>query len=266
MKPIQPKAKPAGGSALISIRHLTKRYDDKTVVDDVSFDLPKGKVISFIGPNGAGKSTVFGILARLIERTSGEVKFEGLDVVKWPSRKLAQRLAILTQANSVQMKLTVRELVSFGRFPKSGSHLSAEDWAIVDRSIAYMELEPFAERFIDEMSGGQRQRAFIAMVLAQDADCILLDEPTNNLDIYHATQMMKLVRRLCDELGKTVVLVLHEINLAAFHSDWICAFKDGRIAASGEVEAVMTPETLRAIYGVDFEIHRIEGKPLAIFH
>ena len=95
---------------------------------------------------------------------------------------------------------------------------------------------------------------------------MLLDEPTNNLDIYHATQMMKLVRRLCDELGKTVILVLHEINLAAFHSDYVCAFKDGRVAAFGTVDEVMTSETLETIYGVPFEIHRIEGRPLAIFH
>jgi len=140
------------------------------------------------------------------------------------------------------------------------------DWTKVDQAIHYMELEAFADRFIDEMSGGQRQRAFIAMVLAQDTEYVLLDEPTNNLDIYHATQMMKLVRRLCDELGKTVILVLHEINLAAFYSDVICAFKDGRIAAQGTVDEVMTPENLKRIYGVDFEIHRIDGKPLAIFH
>ena len=125
----------------------------------------------------------------------------------------------------------MRELVAFGRFPHSGSALSADDWTKVDQAIHYMELEAFADRFIDEMSGGQRQRAFIAMVLAQDTEYVLLDEPTNNLDIYHATQMMKLVRRLCDELGKTVILVLHEINLAAFYSDVICAFKDGRVAA-----------------------------------
>ena len=129
-----------------------------------------------------------------------------------------------------------------------------------------MELEAFADRFIDEMSGGQRQRAFIAMVLAQDTEYVLLDEPTNNLDIYHATQMMKLVRRLCDELGKTVILVLHEINLAAFYSDYICAFKNGKIAAWGTVNEVMTPEQLKLIYGVDFQIHEIDGRPLAIFH
>lgn len=251
---------------MLTIRNLRKTYEDATVVDDVSLELPHGKVISMIGPNGAGKSTVLGMISRLVARSSGAVEFQGKDLDKWESRELAKHLAILTQANNVQMQLTVRELVAFGRFPHSGSNLSQKDWEIVDRSISYMELEDFAERFIDEMSGGQRQRAFIAMVLAQDTEYVLLDEPTNNLDIYHATQMMKLVRRLCDELGKTVILVLHEINLAAFYSDYICAFKNGKIAAWGTVNEVMTPEQLKLIYGVDFQIHEIDGRPLAIFH
>lgn len=251
---------------MLTIRNLRKTYEDATVVDDVSLELPHGKVISMIGPNGAGKSTVLGMISRLVAKSSGAVEFQGKDLEKWESRELAKHLAILTQANNVQMKLTVRELVAFGRFPHSGSNLSQKDWEIVDRSIRYMELESFAERFIDEMSGGQRQRAFIAMVLAQDTEYVLLDEPTNNLDIYHATQMMKLVRRLCDELGKTVILVLHEINLAAFYSDYICAFKSGKIAAWGTVNEVMTPEQLKLIYGVDFQIHEIDGRPLAIFH
>ena len=251
---------------MLTIRNLRKTYEDETVVDDVSLELPHGKVISMIGPNGAGKSTVLGMISRLVAKSAGVVEFQGKDLEKWESRELAKHLAILTQANNVQMKLTVRELVAFGRFPHSGSNLSQKDWEIVDRSIRYMELESFAERFIDEMSGGQRQRAFIAMVLAQDTEYVLLDEPTNNLDIYHATQMMKLVRRLCDDLGKTVILVLHEINLAAFYSDYICAFKNGRIAAWGTVNEVMTPEQLKLIYGVDFQIYEIDGRPLAIFH
>lgn len=251
---------------MLTIRNLRKTYEDATVVDDVSLELPHGKVISMIGPNGAGKSTVLGMISRLVAKSAGVVEFQGKDLEKWESRELAKHLAILTQANNVQMKLTVRELVAFGRFPHSGSNLSQKDWEIVDRSIRYMELESFAERFIDEMSGGQRQRAFIAMVLAQDTEYVLLDEPTNNLDIYHATQMMKLVRRLCDDLGKTVILVLHEINLAAFYSDYICAFKNGRIAAWGTVNEVMTPEQLKLIYGVDFQIYEIDGRPLAIFH
>ncbi|MCR1843353.1 ABC transporter ATP-binding protein [Murimonas intestini] len=248
------------------IEGLTKKYDDKTVVDSVTFEIPKGKVLSLIGPNGAGKSTVMGIISRLVARDAGLVSFDGKDISKWKSRELAKRLAILTQSNNIQMKLTVRELVAFGRFPYSGNRTTKEDEEIIDKAIAYMELEEFQDRFIDELSGGQRQRAYIAMVIAQDTEYILLDEPTNNLDIYHATNMMKIVRRLCDELGKTVILVLHEINYAAFYSDYICAFVDGKIAKFGTVEEVMTKENLSQIYRVDFEIQEIEGKPLSIYY
>ena len=250
----------------MQIKNLTKKYDDKAVVDSVSFEIPKGKVISLIGTNGAGKSTVMGMISRLIAHDSGQVNFEGTDITKWKSKELSKRLAILTQSNNIQMKLTVRELVAFGRFPYSGGRITKEDQEIIDKAISYMELEEFQDRFIDELSGGQRQRACIAMVIAQDTEYVLLDEPTNNLDIYHATNMMKIVRRLCDELGKTVVLVLHEINYAAFYSDYICAFVDGKIAKFGTVEEVMTKENLSEIYKVDFEIMEIEGKPLSIYY
>lgn len=245
---------------------LVKKYDGKAVVDEVSFEIPKGKVISLIGPNGAGKSTVMGVISRLIARDGGRVSFEGNDISRWKSKELAKRLAILTQSNNIQMKLTVEELVAFGRFPYSGGRLTEEDKRIVEQAITYMELNEFRDRFIDELSGGQRQRAYIAMVIAQDTEYVLLDEPTNNLDIYHATNMMKIVRRLCDKLGKTVILVLHEINYAAFYSDYICAFKDGKIAKFGTVQEVMTKETLARIYDVDFEIMEIEGKPLSIYY
>ena len=220
------------------VKEITKRYDGKAVVDGVSFEIPKGKVLSLIGPNGAGKSTVMGMLSRLIARDSGIVDFEGTEITRWKSRELSKRLAILTQ----------------------------EDNEIIDRAIAYMELGDFEEQFIDELSGGQRQRAYIAMVIAQDTEYILLDEPTNNLDIYHATNLMRIVRRLCDELGKTVILVLHEINYAAFYSDYICAFVDGKIAKFGTVQEVITKENLSDIYKVDFEIMQIEGKPLSIYY
>ena len=248
------------------VERLTKKYDAKAVVDSVSFEVPEGKVISLIGPNGAGKSTVMGIISRLIAQDAGLVNFDGKDISKWKSKELAKRLAILTQSNNIQMKLTVRELVAFGRFPYSGGRLNEEDEELVDKAIHYMELEEFEDRFIDELSGGQRQRAYIAMVIAQDTEYVLLDEPTNNLDIYHATNMMKIVRRLCDELGKTVVLVLHEINYAAFYSDYICAFVDGKIAKFGTVKEVMTKENLSEIYRVDFEIQEIQGKPLSIYY
>lgn len=250
----------------MNVVDLVKSYGDKAVVKEVSFEVPKGKVLSLIGPNGAGKSTVMGMISRLIAKDAGVINFEGEDLSRWKSKELAKHLAILTQHNHVQMKLTVRELVAFGRFPYSGSRLTEEDQAMVDRAISYMELEEFEDRYLDELSGGQRQRAYIAMVIAQDTEYVLLDEPTNNLDIYHSSNLMRMARKLCDELGKTVILVLHEINYAAFYSDYICAFKNGRIAKFGPVEEVVNKETLSDIYNVDFEIMNIGGKPLTIYY
>ena len=250
----------------MDIKQLTKSYEGKLVVSDVTFEIPKNKVTSFIGPNGAGKSTVLNIITRLISGDSGEVSLDDIDMKKWKSKELAKKLAILTQTNNIQMKLTVRELVSFGRFPYSGSNLDKDDYKKVDEAIAYMELEEFSDRFIDELSGGQRQRAYIAMVIAQDTEYVFLDEPTNNLDIYHSSNMMKLVRRLCDELGKTVILVLHEINFASCYSDYIGAFKDGKLHKFGEVNEVMTKENLKELYNVEFDIQMRNGKPISIFY
>ncbi|NCB70566.1 MAG: ATP-binding cassette domain-containing protein [Clostridia bacterium] len=250
----------------MKINRLSKSYGGRNVVNNVNFEIPKGKVLSLIGPNGAGKSTVLGMISRLVERDSGSVEFEGLDILRWKSRDLSKKLAILTQSNNINAKLTVRELVTFGRFPYSGNHLTAEDSRIIDEALAYMELTDMQDKFVDELSGGQRQRAYIAMVIAQDTEYVFLDEPTNNLDIYHATNMMKIIRKLCDELGKTIILVLHDINYAAFYSDYICAFKDGKIEKFGTVEEVMQKDILSEIYNVDFEIREIDGKPLSIYY
>ncbi|WP_409967552.1 ATP-binding cassette domain-containing protein [Bengtsoniella intestinalis] len=250
----------------MKINGLYKSFGTKIVVNDVSFTIPKGKVTALIGPNGAGKSTVLNMITRLIARDAGRILIDDKDLADYQSHDLAKRLAILTQTNHITMKLTVRELVAFGRFPHAGSRLGQADWAKVDEAIAYMEMSEFSSRFIDELSGGQRQRAYIAMVLAQDTEYVFLDEPTNNLDIYHSSNMMKLCRKFSDELGKTVILVLHEINFAACYSDYIGAFKDGALYQFDTVDKVMTAETLKALYQVDFQIQQLNGKPVSLYY
>lgn len=250
----------------MKISNLSKNYNAKKVVNSVNLEIKKNKVTSFIGPKGAGKSTVMGMISRLILKDEGEIDFYDLDIAKWNSKELAKKLAILTQANNIQMKLTVYELVAFGRFPYSKGKLNELDKEKIQDAIDYMELNDIKNQYIDELSGGQRQRAFIAMVIAQDTEYVLLDEPTNNLDIYHATKLMRTVRRLCDELGKTVILVLHDINYASFYSDYICAFKDGKIAFYGSANDVITKENLKKVYNVDFEIIIKEGKSLSIYY
>ena len=209
------------------VQELTKQYDGKTVVDGVSFAIPKGKVISLIGPNGAGKSTVMGMISRLIAHDSGLIDFEGKDIGKWKSKELSKRLAILTQSNNIQMKLTVRELVTFGRFPYSGNRVTPEDQKIIDRAIAYMELEEFQDRFIDELSGGQRQRALIAMVIAQDTEYVLLDEPTSNLDSLNEAVILRSV--LQARQGKTFVLVSHRESTMRI-ADIVYSAENGKVS------------------------------------
>ena len=193
---------------MIQVRELSKFYGKKAVVEKVNVNIHRGKITSFIGPNGAGKSTLLSMVSRLLDADTGEVLVDKDNVKKMKSNEFSKRVSILKQSNFMNVRLTIRELVSFGRFPHSRGRLTAEDIRIVDQAMDYMDLMDMQDDYLDELSGGQRQRAFIAMVIAQDTDYILLDEPLNNLDMKHSVQIMKILRRLVDELGKTVVIVL----------------------------------------------------------
>ncbi len=245
---------------------VTKRHGEAVVVDGVTLRLPAGGITSIIGPNGAGKSTLLSVISRLLPASAGRVTVDGLDVARTPGEVLARRLSILRQDNHVPARLTVRDLVTFGRYPHSKGRPTVEDRAHVKRALARMALEPLAERFLDELSGGQRQRAFVAMVLCQDTDYVLLDEPLNNLDMRHATSMMRQLRAAAAELGKTIVLVLHDINFASVHSDRIVAMRDGRVVLEGTPAEVIRPEAIRAIYDLDATVHEIGGDRIAVYY
>ncbi|MDZ5783580.1 iron ABC transporter ATP-binding protein [Marinococcus luteus] len=250
---------------MVQVMNVTKKYDETPVVDDVSVTIKQGQITSFIGPNGAGKSTLLAMISRLIAKDAGEVRIGDKDITKTKSRELAKKLAILKQSNEMNARLTVRELISFGRFPYSQGRLSAEDWEHVDQAIDYMELETMQDSFIHQLSGGQRQRAFIAMVIAQDTDYILLDEPLNNLDMKHSVQIMKVLRRLVKDMGKTVLLVIHDINFASCYSDDIVALKNGHIVAQGTTEEMMASEVLTDIYEMDMPICRINDQKICVY-
>ncbi|QAY71377.1 ABC transporter ATP-binding protein [Xylanimonas protaetiae] len=247
----------------IDVRGVTKRYGTTVVVDDVALRLPAGGVVSVIGPNGAGKSTLLGVVARLLPADVGSVLVDGDDVATTKGDVLARRLGILKQDNHLAVRLTVRDLVTFGRYPHTQGRTTPDDHAHVDAALAYLELTDLAHRYLDELSGGQRQRAFVAMVLAQDTDYVLLDEPLSNLDLKHARAMMRLARRAADELGKTVVAVLHDVNFASCWSDTIVAMRDGRVVAHGTPEEVVTEAVLREVYDVDVTIHETAGRRVA---
>ncbi|UYN99256.1 MAG: ABC transporter ATP-binding protein [Devosia sp.] len=245
---------------------VTKNYGPTCVVDDVSLELPQGGITSIIGPNGAGKSTLLSMVSPLMAMDKGTVSVGGLDVTKAPSDELARRLSILRQDNHMTARLTVHDLVSFGRYPHTKGRLNENDREHIERAIGYLDLGALSARFLDELSGGQRQRAFVAMVLAQDTDYVLLDEPLNNLDMKHAMGMMKLLRQAADELGKTVVLVLHDINFASWYSDHIVAMKDGKVAAQGSADAMIRPEVLSGIYEMEIKVHEIGGQRISVYY
>ena len=250
---------------MIEINKVSKQYGATTVVDDVTTVIPAGGLTSIIGPNGAGKSTLLSMVSRLIPMEEGSVTVDGLDVSKTPSKTLAKKLAILRQDNHVSLRLRVRDLVGFGRFPHNGGQATREDRAIIAQAMQEMDITPLAFKYLDELSGGQRQRAFIAMVLAQDTDYILLDEPLNNLDMRHSVEMMKLMRRLVDEQGKTVVVVLHDINFASVYSDTIVAMRDGRLVQQSSPDELMTTEKLAEVYQMQIPIHEIDGKRIGVY-
>ncbi|WP_312947815.1 ABC transporter ATP-binding protein [Agrobacterium sp.] len=251
---------------MIVTNGISKAYDNSLVVDDVSITIPVGGLTSIIGPNGAGKSTLLSIIARLMAMDKGTVTVDGMDVTKTQSDQLARRLSILRQDNHISSRLTVRDLVTFGRYPYSKGRPTVEDKVHVDQAMQYLNLEPLADRFLDELSGGQRQRAFVAMVLCQDTDYVLLDEPLNNLDMKHASAMMKILRKAADDLKKTVVLVLHDINFASWYSDHIIAMRDGKVWGTGTVNDIIDTDALREIYDMQIAIHEIDGRRIGLFY
>ena len=250
---------------MIEVKNLTKKYGSKTVVDNVSFNIEKGKITSFIGPNGAGKSTVLSMISRIMDKDNGTVIIDGTELEKWNDKELAKKLSILKQSNNINVRLTIREIVSFGRYPHCEGRLKEEDIKYVDEAIAYMELTDIQHRYLDELSGGQRQRAYIAMVLAQNTEYVFLDEPLNNLDMKHSVSMMKVFRRLVDELNKTVVIVMHDINFASVYSDNIVVLKNGKLAKNDTTDKIINKETLEDIYEIDFDIREINGKKISIY-
>ena len=250
---------------MIHVSGVSKTYGTQTVVDDVSCYIKDGGITSIIGPNGAGKSTLLSMVSRLLPMDAGAVTIDGLDVSKTAGKELARKMAILRQDNQLTVRLTVRDLVGFGRFPHNNGRPTANDKAHIEQALEYLDLTSMADKFVDELSGGQRQRAFIAMVLAQDTDYLLLDEPLNNLDMKHSVEMMRLLRRLTDELGKTVVLVIHDINFASCYSDSIIAMRSGQLVHQGPPAQIMHAEVLRDVYEIDIRIEEIEGNRIGVY-
>ncbi len=251
---------------MIEVIGLTKAYGPTAVVDAIDLVIPRGGITSIIGANGAGKSTLLSLMARLLTPDSGSITVDGRTVSATKSADLAKQLAILRQDNHLAARLTVADLVAFGRYPHSRGRLTVVDQGHIQRAIDYLDLGALTERYLDELSGGQRQRAFVAMVLCQDTDYVLLDEPLNNLDMSHAAAMMRLLRRAADDLGKTIVMVVHDINFASTHSDHIVGMKDGRVVHQGPPAQVIDSGPLHDIFGIHVGVHLIDGHRIGVYY
>lgn len=236
------------------------------ILDNITTTIAKGGITAIIGPNGAGKSTLLSIIGRLLMPNFGYVTVGDLDVITTRSDLLAKRLAILRQENQLSTRLTVEELAAFGRFPHSKGHLIDSDRKKITESLAFLDLLDLRYRYLDELSGGQRQRAYIAMVLCQDTDYLLLDEPLNNLDMKHAVGIMKLLRRAANELGKTIIMVIHDINFASVYSDSILAMKQGKLLYQGTVADIMQPEVVQNIFDIEVTIKELDDQLIALYY
>nr|WP_272905496.1 ATP-binding cassette domain-containing protein [Sediminivirga luteola] len=245
---------------------VRKDYASDVRIGPVTVQIPQGGITALVGPNGAGKSTILTMIGRLLDIDHGSIQVAGHDVVNTPSKAIARILSILRQENHFVTRLTVRQLVGFGRFPYSRGRLTAEDEHYISEAIDFLNLTELENRYLDQLSGGQRQRAYVAMVLAQNTDYVLLDEPLNNLDMQHAVQMMSQLRNAADELGRTVVIVLHDINFAAHYSDRILAMKDGTIAEYGTPEEIMRDEVLTRVFNTAVQVIQGPKGPLAVYY
>lgn len=254
---------------MIEVKNICQSYSKhghKKILSDVNLTVREHTITALIGANGAGKSTLLGVIANLIPALSGQVLLDGVDVKDLPAREMAKKVAILKQTHQLSIRITVGDLVEFGRFPHCGGRLGAGDRAKVDEALAYMNLADLRDRYLNELSGGQRQRAFIAMILAQDTPYIFLDEPLNNLDIKYSVEMMKIIQTLVVQLHKTIVVVLHDINFAAAYAGHIVAMKDGRIVSQGPPREMITPEVLNPVFDHNFHIAQHEGKSVCLYY
>lgn len=257
-----------GSELRLEVESIRVGYENKTIVHDLSLQIPDGKITTIIGSNGCGKSTLLKAITRILKHESGQVILDGQNISKMNTKELAKELAILPQSPESAHGLTVEELVSYGRFPyqKGFGNLSQKDKEVIDWALQVTKTEDFRLQSVDALSGGQRQRVWIAMSLAQETDIIFLDEPTTYLDMAHQLEVLELLYKLNEEQGRTIVMVLHDLNQAARFSDYIVALSQGELVKFGTAEEVMIPEVLKKVFNIDAVIGQDPrtNKPMCI--
>ncbi|EEW57788.1 iron(III) dicitrate transport ATP-binding protein FecE [Ruegeria sp. TrichCH4B] len=249
---------------MIEVQNLSHDIHGAPILRDISVIVPKGGVVALVGPNGAGKSTLLSLMARLIPRQRGRITVDELVVGESDDKDLARRLAILPQTVHAASRLTVRDLVGFGRYPYHRGRPTPDDRAMVEDGMRLFDLLPLAERSLDTLSGGQRQRAFVAMTYVQDTDYLLLDEPLNNLDLAASRALMARLRDLADNKDRTVIIVLHDINFATAYADRVLVMKEGRLCADGAPQDVITETLIQSVFETDAPLRTVEGRPVVM--
>ena len=242
----------------INAENLSIAYEEKLIVKGLDMCIPKGKITTIIGPNGCGKSTLLKAVGRILKPKDGIVYLNGEDIHNLTTKEIAQKMAILPQSPQAPSGLTVGELVAYGRFPhqKGFGKLKEEDKEIIQWALEVTKILEFETTIVDNLSGGQRQRVWIAMALAQGTDLILLDEPTTYLDLSYQLEVLELLYNLNKKQNKTIVMVLHDLNLASRFADHMVAIRCGEIISHGDPEKVMTPEILKEVFNIDAHIVR----------
>lgn len=251
---------------MIEIKNVSYHIGKQTILDDVSLNIPQNGITALIGANGAGKSTLLSFMARLRPLEMGSIAYNGRDLANTPTAEVAKILSILTQENSIHSRISVRDLLLFGRYPYHQGRPTAEDKQIVEQAISQFQLHDLANRYLTELSGGQRQRALIAMVFCQSTEYVLLDEPLNNLDMYYARNLMQLLRELTHQHQRTTVVVLHDINQAAAYADYVVAMQKGKVKFAGSPEDVFTVENIKILFDMDVDVLDYKGKKLIVHH
>ncbi|MDZ5783134.1 ABC transporter ATP-binding protein [Marinococcus luteus] len=253
---------------VIQTKGLSISYGANRVVTNIDLKIPESKITTIIGANGCGKSTVLKTLARILSPSAGGAYLDGKLIHKANTKEMAKQLAILPQSPDSPSGLKVGELVSYGRAPrqKGFGKLSNEDQIVIDQSLELAGMLKFKQRDVDELSGGQRQKVWIAMALAQETPVLLLDEPTTYLDLAHQLEVLKILKRLNEEEGRTVVMVLHDLNHASRFADYMIAMGDGAIIQDGSPNEIMTPQVLKKVFNIDAIITRdpVNQKPTCI--
>ena len=240
-------------STALHVKDVSVGYGERTVLDTLNVDIKRGAITSIVGPNGCGKSTLLRTMSRLLNPTKGEIVLDGKSIHDIPTRKLATQLGLLPQTPIAPDGIVVADLVGRGRTPHQGilGRWSQQDYDIVAEALETTGISDLAERSIDELSGGQRQRVWIAMALAQRTETLLLDEPTTYLDVKHQLDVLDLLTELNRDRGTTIVMVLHDLNLAARYSDELVAVSGGKVFAHGHPREVITKENVKSVFGID---------------